>query len=202
MPLDHVVYAAPDLQRAVSDFARRTGLMPARGGSHAGLGTANYLVDLGGRQYLELIGPDPEQPAPGGGRWLRVDRIDAPRVVTWAVRTTDIDAAVAAARANGYDPGSPREMSRATPAGELVRWRLTPPLPGVVPFVIDWGATAHPTTRDLPRAPLVSLTATHPDPARVGSELTAVGADLRVDAGADASLTLTIETLHGHVTLR
>jgi hypothetical protein len=204
--LDHVVYAVPDLDRAAADFARRTGLEPARGGSHPGLGTANVLVGLGGAQYLELIGPDPAQSAPDGGRWFLVDRIEAARVVTWAVRTDDIDAAVTGARANGYDPGPPQEMSRATPTGEQLRWRLTPPRPeiahGLVPFLIDWGPTPHPTTRELPRATLVSLTGTHPEPARVGAELTALGADLRVDAGDVASLILTIETPRGLVTLR
>ena len=42
--------------------------------------------------YLEIIGPDPDQPQPVGGRWFGIDRLTAPRIVTWAIRTADIDA--------------------------------------------------------------------------------------------------------------
>ncbi|MDH6486383.1 hypothetical protein M2157_002382 [Streptomyces sp. SAI-127] len=39
--------------------------------------------------------------------------------------TPDLDAAVATARARGYDPGEIRPMSRRTPDGTLLTWRLT-----------------------------------------------------------------------------
>ena len=35
---------------------------------------------------------------------------------------------------------------------------------GLVPFLIDWGSTPHPTSRDLPRTRLTSWTAIHPTP--------------------------------------
>ncbi len=115
-------------------------------------------------------------------------------------------AALASARDRGYDPGDAMPLSRATPTGELIEWSLTLPRPqmwgGLVPFVIDWGVTAHPTARPLPQAELVSFSATYPDPAAVGAALAALDADLRVDAGDEASLVLTIETPNGRVTLR
>ena len=44
-----------------------------------------------------------------------------------------------------------------------MQWRLTPPQielnDGLVPFLIDWGSTPHPTSRDLPRTRLASWTA-------------------------------------------
>jgi hypothetical protein len=203
--LDHVVLAAPDLDRAVAEFAARTGVEPARGGSHSGLGTANYLVGLGAAAYLEIIGPDAGQPAPAHERWFLVDRLHLPRIVTWALRVPDLDTAVAAARARGYDPGDPRAMSRESLTGDLLQWRLTPPRPeyesGLVPFLIDWGATEHPTARSLPRVEPGSFTATHPDPARIGRMLTALGASLRIDAGDTAALILTVETPRGEVVL-
>jgi hypothetical protein len=203
--LDHVVLAAPDLGRAVAEFATRTGVEPTRGGSHPGLGTANHLISLGANAYLEIIGPDPDQPAPAHERWFLLDRLRAPRLVTWALRTHDLDAAVAAARASGYDPGVPRVMSRESSTGELLEWRLTPPRPeyefGLVPFLIDWGTTEHPTSRSLPRVELSSLSATHPDPERVGAMLAAVGGSVRIDAGDHAALILTIETPRGEVVL-
>jgi hypothetical protein len=119
------------------------------------MGTANFLVGLGASAYLEIIGPDPDQPQPVGGRWLGIDRLTAPRIVTWAIRTADIDGSVAAAKVLGYDPGPPTSMSRRTDAGDVLPWRHTPPRvelnDGLVPFLIDWGSTPHPTSRDLPR---------------------------------------------------
>jgi len=92
--LDHLVLAGPDLEQAVAWFADLTGVPPARGGSHVGLGTANCLVGLGGAAYLEIIGPDPEQPSPDGPRPFGLDELAAPQVITWAMRVEALTSAV------------------------------------------------------------------------------------------------------------
>src|SRR5439155_25281477 len=190
--LDHLVLAAPDLRQAVADFAAATGVQPAPGGSHVGFGTANHLVDLGRGGYLEIIGPDPSQPDPEQPRPFGIDDLDTARVVTWAVRTDDLDALVAQARDGGYDPGEPRELSRRTPDGELLAWRLTQPRfdygDGLVPFLIDWGNTPHPTSRSLPQTDLLEWRATHPDPASVRPALAALRVDLHIDIADHISL--------------
>jgi hypothetical protein len=207
--LDHIVVAAPDLAAAVTWFTDLTGVRPVPGGRHQGLGTANYLAGLGGGAYLEILGPDPDpdpdQPAAGRPRPFGIGELPFPRVATWAIRPDDLDRQIAAARANGYDPGQPQAMSRATPDGEVLRWRLTPLDPtigdGLVPFLIDWGDTPHPTTRGLPTVPLVSFEATHPAPDSVRPALAALGVDLPVRAGDRAALTVVLEGRHGPVTI-
>jgi catechol 2,3-dioxygenase-like lactoylglutathione lyase family enzyme len=203
LALDHLVLAAPDLEQAVAWFADVTGVQPAPGGSHVGLGTANHLVALGGRGYLEIIGPDRSQPDPGQPRPFGIDALSAPRLVTWAVGTADLDATVQRARAAGYDPGEPMAMSRRTPDRDLLAWRLTPARfdfgNGLLPFLIDWGTTPHPTTRALPLTRLLELSGRHPDPAPLADALAALGVELNLTAGEPAALTAVVQGGNGPV---
>ncbi|MER6419521.1 VOC family protein [Streptomyces sp. NPDC001137] len=201
--LDHLVLATPELAATVADFARLTGVTPAPGGAHVGFGTRNYLVSLGGSSYLEIIGPDPEQSGPEGPRPFDVDQLASARTVTWAISPPDLDTAVAAARARGYDPGPVRPMSRRRPDGTLLEWRLTDGdtahPSGLVPFLIDWGSSAHPTSAALPVTPLLRLSATAPDPDEIRPLLSAVGAELAVSEGP-VGLSFTVDTPRGPVT--
>lgn len=196
--LDHLVWAVPDLAAGVDAFTVRTGVEPAPGGRHVGLGTANYLVGLTGRPapaYLEIIGPTDDAPTQAPTRPFGIDALTAPRLVTWAVRADpdageDIEQLVTAAAVAGTDLGDVRPMSRATATGELLSWRLTTPSApvedGLVPFVIDWGTTPHPTTRGLPEVALRTWRATHPDPQRLARALEAMGTALDVGPGNSA----------------
>jgi len=194
--LDHLVYATPDLYGTVRELAGLLGAEPVEGGRHVGLGTRNYLLGLGGRRYLEIIGPDPGRPDPGSARPFGLDLLPGPRLVTWAIHPADLDATVARARERGYEPGDVHPMSRRTPEGELLEWRLTSSPDdtgdGLVPFLIDWGSTAHPAERGLPVVELTSLTAFHPDPVTVAGYLAAVDAELEVAAGDEPRLVAVI----------
>lgn len=201
--LDHLVLATPDLATTVAGFARRTGVTPAPGGVHLGRGTRNYLVSLGGTAYLEIIGPDPEQPTPTGPRPFNVDALSTARTVTWAISPPDLDAAVASARARGYDPGSVHPMSRRRPDGTLLEWRLTDGdtqhPSGLVPFLIDWGSALHPSASGLPVTPLLSLSATAPDPDEIHPLLAALDTELTLREGP-VGLSFTVDTPRGKVT--
>jgi hypothetical protein len=182
MTLDHLVYATPDVEASVRHIADLTGVRPVEGGRHVGGGTRNYLLGLGGLCYLEVVGPDRDQPEPARPLPLGISDLTGPRLVAWAARADDIDAQVARARQRGYDPGPVEPMSRRTPAGETVSWRLTRRHDTVVPFLIDWGTTPHPS-RDLPVATLTSFAGSHPDPARMSAALAALGVELAVSHG-------------------
>ncbi|MER5436159.1 VOC family protein [Streptomyces sp. NPDC002588] len=200
--LDHIVLATPDLAATVAEFARRTGVSPAPGGVHLGHGTRNHLVGLGGCAYLEILGPDPDQPAPDGPRPFGVDGLAAARTLTWAISPPDLDGTVAAARAGGYDPGDVRDMSRRRPDGTLLRWRLTdggrPHPSGLVPFLIDWGGAPHPSASGLPVTPLLELRATVPDPDELRPLLALLGTGLVLDEGP-AAFSFTVDTPNGPV---
>lgn len=117
--------------------------------------------------------------------------------------TADIEASVARAREAGYDPGPVRDMSRRRPDGELLQWRLTPPITGLLPFLIDWGDTPHPAAA-LPVVPLISFEAVHPEPGTVRAEpaaLGALGAELAVRQGPREALTARLQGREGVVAL-
>jgi hypothetical protein len=202
--IDHLVLATPDLDATVADLARQ-GLTTSPGGAHDGLGTRNALADLGSGAYLEVIGPDPDQPEPAGPRPFGVDGLTAARLAGWAVRVDDLDAAVATARSRGHDPGAARDMARLRGDGVRLAWRLTPmptAVPTVVPFLIAWGDTEHPSVSAAPGARLESFTIAHPDPAAVREQLAAVGVTgIPVEPAPSPALRAQIRTPSGAVDL-
>lgn len=203
--LDHLVFAVPDLTAAVALVVAATGVEAVPGGRHVGLGTANWLIGLGPGSYLEIIGPDPGQPDPAGPRPFGIDELRRPRLVTWAIRVPDLDAAVAQARRSGYDPGDPREMSRRTPDGELLHWRLTPDrrvgAVGILPFLIDWGDSRHPSAGGLPPAELEAFAGHTADLRRDGADLAALGAELPLEPGPERRLVARLRGPRGTLTL-
>ena len=189
--LDHLVFATDDLETAVATFAAATGVEPVPGGRHEGRGTRNYLVAFGPTSYLEIIGPDLEQPpVEPGNAPFGLDGLRGSKLATWAVHPDDLESSVTAARAAGANLGDIRPMTRKTPAGELLSWRLASvhpaPFDGIVPFLIDWGTTRHPAASRLPRVDLLTFTATHPDPAAVTTALNALDVTLPITPGAPA----------------
>src|SRR5919109_2901188 len=88
--VDHLVYATPDLQAGVDRAETLLGIRAAPGGQHPGRGTRNALVALGPTSYLEIIGPDPAQPKPSGPRRFGIDDLEAPRIVRWVVKSSQL----------------------------------------------------------------------------------------------------------------
>lgn len=196
--LDHVVVATDDLEATLAELEAATGVRAAVGGVHPRFGTRNALVAFGGDAYLEIVTVDPasrEDAGFVGPRPFDLDTLRGTRVSTWVVHPPSAEDAVAAAREAGFDPGDPGPGSRRTADGDLLTWRLTPPLAdpsGLVPFVIDWGSTPSPATTVEPRLRLVALEGTHPEPDALRGILGALGTDLPLEPGP-AALTLQLE---------
>jgi Glyoxalase-like domain len=206
MPIDHVVYGVRDLDAAVEELAERLGVRAAAGGRHVGRGTHNALLGLGGAVYLEIIAVDPDQQPPPGPLPFGLDRVRLPRLVGWAARTSAIEDQMARARARGHDPGPLHEMSRRRPDGLLLEWRLSRDAPDpdrlVLPFLIDWGSSPHPSESVPQGVRLVELRGEHPDPGPVRDQLAALDVALPVDEGPAPALVATLDTPRGQVTLR
>ena len=203
--IDHLVYATNDLEASVAEIEARLGVCAAPGGRHPGRGTRNALLALSDRSYLEIVGPDPEQATPAGGRWFQIDDLDRPRLVTWAVKEADPDRLRAAAAASGIELGPVVSGSRRRADGSTLRWRFTDPAvavaDGIVPFFIDWADSPHPAA-SAPAGPVLqSLRAEHPEPSDAMRALSAVGIDLPVQRGPRPALVAALRTKKGIVEL-
>ncbi len=204
---DHLVYAVPNLAEGIDAVETLLGVRPAPGGQHPGWGTANALLALGPGVYLEVIGPDPDQPTPPRPRPFGLDRLTHPRLAGWAVRAADLEAWVRRSTRRGYAPGRLLPGSRRRPDGGLLRWRLVLPddfqLPfdGLIPFLIDWQGSAHPAAAAPPGGTLLDLRAEHPDPDAPKRLLDALGVGLALTRGPAARLIAVIERPAGRVEL-
>ena len=207
--LDHLIVAAATLEQGEDYIEAKLGVRPQRAGKHAAMGTHNSLLGLGPRTYLEVIAIDPDGAAPARPRWFELDRPAmqatlraSPRLLHWAARTSDIDAARNSA---AIDPGPAHALSRGA-----FRWRITIPddghLPGagVVPTLIEWSDDKHPADA-LPDARLriATLAAAHPEPAQIRAALAALGLSetLQVTFNATPRLAALVRTPRGTVAL-
>ena len=213
--IDHLVVAVADLEGAIEWFAGATGVRPAIGGSHDGMGTHNALVSLGD-SYLEFIAPDPTQPDPPSSGHPRPFGLDdelarsdgQPVLVGFAVRPDDdetLDEVGDRMADAGHDPGYAIDMSRRTPDGELLAWRLTVPTQRTLPFLIDWGSTPKPHTTQPAGVQLREFEIVHPRPFDLLGVIAALGLDITVvgteHAGDAEGLRATLASDVGDVTI-
>jgi hypothetical protein len=92
MLIDHVIYATPDLDATAARLEADHGLAAKGGGRHAGIGTENRIVPLGGG-YLELIAvvdrAEAERSALGHTLAMRIsDRGEG--LMGWVVAVEDV----------------------------------------------------------------------------------------------------------------
>lgn len=152
MQIDHLVFAADDLETGRAWMERTLGVAPGGAGVHPLMGTHNALWSLGGC-YLEVIAVDPtaEMTRP---RWFGLDdpqvraSLQGPRLLTWVARVDDLTHALGAT---------------ALPLGEGVRvsrtglhWDLSVRPDGALveqgraPTLIEWPADVTTPERSLP----------------------------------------------------
>jgi len=183
--LDHLVYGTPDIEETVDQLERRTGVRA---------------------MYLEILGPDPEQPEPDEPRWLGIDDLTAPRLITWAATAAPLVPLVDQATALGIDLGGVQPAHRRRPDGVDLHWQLTDPsvmlADGLVPFFIDWGSGPHPADTAPSGVTFTALQAEHPEPDAVMSLLHALDLNMEVRSGNRPALVAILECPKGTVELR
>lgn len=211
--LDHITVAAHSLAQGLAHLRSVLGVDLPYGGAHLRMGTHNHLLRLGPSLFLELIAIDPAATIPARPRWFQLDDpvlqaqlAQAPRLLTWVVRTRQIAEVFLASEAS---LGAIEPMRR----GDL-RWLITFPNDGtlldagMLPSVIQWPDGAHPASRmpDL-GCSLERFEAFHPDADAYRRRLASIGADRHLQvsqaaAGTPPHLVAQIRTPHGVRELR
>ncbi len=201
--MDHLVFGVPDLAQGIDLVERKTGVRAQFGGRHPGRGTHNALLSLGGRQYLEIIAVDPEQPDTAELMFPDLRGLKEPRFIGWADAVPDIGEVARRARAASIAAVGPLDGSRKQADGSLLEWktlRLTSEL-ALAPFFIAWGKATHPSETTPKGCRLVSFAIEHPKAEELAKLLAALGAEADVRQGANARLTARLETPKGKVEL-
>ena len=115
-------------------FRITSGVTLTGGGKHAAMGTHNRVLKLGPGQYLEVIAIDPEGRQPDFPRWFNLDdpgfqaRLKIrPRLITWVVRTDNVDALAEAIMGSGraFGPCSGMGCDGALPSPTTDPCRVT-----------------------------------------------------------------------------
>jgi catechol 2,3-dioxygenase-like lactoylglutathione lyase family enzyme len=202
--LDHILLGCDDLDRGIAFVEEHTGVRAVFGGVHPGAGTQNALLSLGENRYLEIIAPDPKQPAGADIRNLR--RLDdEPALVGWAAHHPDLDAFAARLKNQGFEIEGPLPGSRKRPDGRVLTWkvmRLKDDSTQLLPFFIEWSADSiHPSVDSPHGCELFRFEAFAPDAdARaVYAQVQALGLDLPLAPGKKSFLAATIIGLKGEL---
>jgi len=148
--IDHLVYAVPDLEKAVESLEKNYGITAVMGGQHLNQGTHNALVKIGEQSYLEIIAADPQNPNSPDSRWMGVDLIDGPQMTRWCVRSNKIEEDTQVIKSFKPELGEIIEGERLTKDDQLLKWTMSFPMARPVvelmPFLVDWSnSSVHPT---------------------------------------------------------
>jgi hypothetical protein len=201
--LDHIILGIDDLDRGIAWVDGRTGVRAAFGGVHPGRGTRNALLALGPQCYLEIIAPDPQQSSPA---WFtQIASMQEPRLLTWAVHTTDLAALAQDAGAAGVLIDGPHDGARSRPDGTRLSWKLfhlRENFGGLLPFFIEWGRdTIHPAADAPGGCSLESFQLQSPDAKELNRACRAWGIDYPVATAQAPRLLARIASPRGNVEL-
>ena len=194
--IDHLIFGAPSLAMGTALIYEQLGIHPTAGGQHPDYGTHNALFRIGNGTYFEVIAPDPGLAHRNPRLWMGLDKLQTPGLIWWAAKSRDIPADRQRARSAGWDPGLPMPGTRKTADGTTLRWQLTDPFHpqegGVLPFLIDWQDSPHPSDQMPPvDCVLTELQILHPQPTRIQPYLRAIDLPFPVQEHPDPALRAT-----------
>lgn len=202
--LDHLIWAASDLDEGIARLEDLSGVRAAVGGRHPGFGTRNALAGLGPGLYLEILAPDPLQDRTGTLGAL-VEALPVPSLIGWCAQGRNLARLAAELPGAGLWSPGPVAMERTRPDGVHLAWSILGidghGFGALVPFLIDWRDSPHPSLTAPAGLSLVEFAVTCPDAPRLEWTFAALGLTLRPQGGA-AGLSAVIDGPRGRFALQ
>jgi len=204
--IDHIVYAVPDLEFAIDDLEKRTGVRPVLGGTHTSQGTKNALLNLGNTCYLEILSTDKNNVDIKPPRWMGIDLIDRPTISRWSLKSSDLQKDSTVLQKYHSDMGTIHAGQRKMTNGQLLTWEMMMPLSNpkveVIPFMTDWQqSVSHPTDQLSDDCQICKIQFIHPEPKLINMVFYELDVNIKVAKGASAAILLEIQTPNGIVIL-
>jgi hypothetical protein len=201
--IDHVIWACPDLDSGIEEIEALTGVRPTAGGRHPKLGTHNALMHLGKRSYLEIVAPDPDH---DGGPWSRsLQELTEPTLLHWVLarsRLSDYACGLSGLIGGDNEVGS---IARQHPTLGELNWEILlfprHDYGCLVPFLIDWSDSTHPTELLEPRCTLRNVRILSPDLPNMMKITSWLGIDAEFVEASEPKLEFRIDTPKGEVRL-
>lgn len=204
--IDHLIFGVPELQTGINLIQKKLGVSPSSGGKHPKFGTHNALFKISDHTYFEVIAPDPDSAHDHQKLWMGLDQLSGPALIWWAAKADDLESASGKAKKNGWDLGQSMAGSRNTADGRTLSWKLTDPYAihenGVLPFLIDWGNSVHPTV-NMPdkHCRLIDFQLLHPAPEKINTCLRAINLSFPVAFHSKPMIRAGFSTIQGTVYL-
>lgn len=199
---DHIVYAVPDLEAAINEFEKLSGVRPVFGGYHTTKGTKNALVNLGNECYLEILAIDEDNIAVESPRWMGIDMIKNSQITRWSLKSNQLNQDSEILQKHQPKMGIIQGGQRKTSTDDTLAWEMILPLatPAVelVPFMTDWQhSIVHPTHNLPQQCTLISLSFTHPNPAAIQQVFDKLGIDIMIEKGEKTMIRAKIKSPNG-----
>lgn len=144
--VDHIVLAAADLEEAMAEFQKKTGVQPVIAGTIKGLGIKCARISFADASYLEIIAPDPKGPGPIG-ELIKNKKITELTPFHFAIRTSRAESLKDEVTKFGYTPDH-ITMFGSKADGTPRKWEMLylygHKMGGTCPFFINWANSDHP----------------------------------------------------------
>lgn len=184
--LDHVVLGTSNLDQAIDDFEKLTGVRPLMVVSHNGCGTKSARVAFEQCAFLEFLGPDDKQPSTPLSEKLSLIPEGAFVPVHYAVRNSEAEDLKATWKGMGFEIDNVTMIAKDR--GMPWKWSLYffegHEDGGLIPFFADWGDAHHAAGRLPIVGELESVTVRGPSDSKLHELLKGVD-DIVVETGDD-----------------
>jgi len=200
--IDHIVYTVTNLDAAIDEFEKLSGVRPVFGGYHTTKGTKNALVNLGDNCYLEILTIDEGNTAIKPPRWMGVDFVKTPQITRWSLKSNQLHQDSKILQKYHSEMGVIQGGQRQTTVGDTLTWEmilpLATPLVEPIPFMTDWQhSSVHPTHNLPPQCELIELSFTHLHPTIIQQIFSELSIDILVQQGEEATIQAKIKSPNG-----